>query len=84
MDALSLKKISEYAPDMKTFSKGLFTPVSGSKRLCIWLTFELIQKYIYPTKTLLIRFCIQRMAKCDVILKPPRHCKILATLVDLY
>ena len=69
--ALSLKKNCEYAPDMKTFSKGLFKPVSGSTRFCIWLTFKLIQKYIYLTKTLWIRFCIQRMVKCDVILKPP-------------
>ena len=29
------EKISEYAPDMKTFSKALFTPASRSKRLCI-------------------------------------------------
>ena len=29
------KKISEYAPDIKTFSKGLFTPVSVSKRLLL-------------------------------------------------
>ena len=56
---------------MKTFAKILFTTVSGSKRFCIWLTFKLIQKYIYPTKTLWIRFCIQRMVKCDVILNPP-------------
>ena len=54
---------------MKTFSKILFTPVSGSKR--IWLTFKLIQKYIHPTKTLWICFCIQRMIKCYVILNPP-------------
>ena len=26
------EKNSEYTPDMKTFSKGLFTPISGSKR----------------------------------------------------
>ena len=65
------KQNSEYAPDMKTFSKGLFTPVSGSKRLCISLTFNLIQNYIYPTKTFWIRSCIQRMAKCYVILKTP-------------
>ena len=50
------EKISEYAPDVKTFSKILFTPVFRSKRFCIWLTFKLIQKYIYPTKTLWIRF----------------------------
>ena len=39
---------------MKTFSKILFTPISGPKRFCIWLTFKLIQKYIYPTKALWI------------------------------
>ena len=27
------EKNSEYAPDIKTFSKNLFTPVSASKRL---------------------------------------------------
>ena len=42
------EKNSEYVPDIETFSKGLFTPVFGSKRLCIWLTFNLIQNYNPP------------------------------------
>ena len=70
------EKYFEYAPDIKIFSR-----VSGSKRFCISLTFNLIQNYIYPTKTFLIRSCIQSMVKCDVILNPPFRCKILATLV---
>ena len=87
--ALSLKKFS-IRPWHETFSKGLFMPVSGSKRFCIWLTFNLIHNYIPPTKTFWIRSCIQCMVKCrshssppvltqNVILPP--HCKILATLV---
>ena len=77
---------------MKIFFKILFAPVCGSKRLCIWLTFKLIQKYIYPTKTLWIRFCIQRMIKCDVILNPlpslqnPGYARVslLVRIVDFF
>ena len=63
--APTLKKILNTPLTWKYFLKGLFTPVSGFKRLCMYLTFKLIQNYIYSTKVFWIRFCIQRIHSND-------------------
>ena len=59
IDAPSLKKFSEYASDTKHFQKPYLRPFPRPefKRLSIQLTFNLIQNYMYPTKTFWIRSC---------------------------